>query len=243
MGLLSDTVAATGQNGLPSNAQWNYGRQSFDRTHNLVISYSYDIPGIAKAMGAKRLGLITDHWTISGITTVQSGAPYNPGCSFVSGSPSPNGGGNAYTGTADLGNRCDVIGNPYANIPTNGNGQVYFNPAAYAMASVNFTGPNHSLVGPPVLGNLGGDSGELSLPRYTNFDMTLSKIFPLGSEKRIIRIQAQAYNVFNHTEISGINTGVNFNFTTNAVTNQQTLGYLNATLPARILALTARFEF
>jgi len=243
LGTLAYTPTATGQNGLPTNEQWNYGRQSFDRTHNLVLSYSYDIPGIAKALHARGLGYVTDHWTFSGITTVQSGAPFNPGCGFVSGSPSPNGGGNAYTGTPDMGQRCDVIGNPYANLPTNPNGQVYFNPSAYAMATVNFTGPNHSLVGPPVLGNLGGGSGELSLPRYTNFDMTLSKIFPLGSEKRIIRLQAQAYNVFNHTEISGINTGINFNFTTNAVTNPTTLGYLNATLPARIMAFTARFEF
>jgi hypothetical protein len=142
-----------------------------------------------------------------------------------------------------MGQRCNVIGNPYSNLPTNPNGQVYFNPSAYAMPSVNFTGPNNSLVGGPVLGNQGGGSGALSLPRYTNFDVTMSKIFPLGSEKRIIRLQAQAYNVFNHTEISGVNTGVNFNYTTNAVTNPTTPGYLNATLPNRIMAFTARFEF
>lgn len=65
------------------------------------------------------------------------------------------------------------------------------------MPSINTTGPNNSLVGGPVLGNLGGGSGNLSLPRVTNFDLTLSKIFPLGSEKRTLKIQAQAYNVFN----------------------------------------------
>jgi hypothetical protein len=101
------------------------------------------------------------------------------------------------------------------------------------------------VVGPPVLGDLVGGSGTLSLPRVTNFDVTLAKIFPLGSEKRILKIQAQAYNIFNHTEISGINTGVNFNFTTNQVTNLQTLGYINGTPTnsARILAFTARVEF
>ena len=242
MGLLSDTAGANGQNGAPTNAAWNYGRQSFDRTHNATLTYNYDIPGLAKKTGAKGLGVITDNWSLSGITSVHSGAPYDPGCSLVSGSPSVTGG---YTGTPDLSVRCAVVGNPYSNIGTNGNGQVYFNPAAFGMATINTTGPNNSVVGPPQIGNLGGGSGNLSLPRVSNFDVTLSKTFPLGSEKRILKIQAQAYNVFNHTEISGINTGINFNATTNQVTNGATLGYINGTPTnsSRILAFTARVQF
>src|SRR6202012_979556 len=178
-------------------------------------------------LGIRGLGYVTDNWEFSGITSVQSGAPYNPSCGFVSGSPTPNGGGNAFTGTADLTQRCEVIGNPYANMPQNGNGQVYFNGAAYQMPAL-FTGPNNSLAGPPALGNISGGSGVLSLPHVTNFDMTLTKNVPLGSEKRVLRLQAQAYNVFNHTEISGINTGISFNYTTNVVTNPAQLGYINA---------------
>jgi hypothetical protein len=243
MGVLSDTAGATGQNGAPTNAAWNYGRQSSDRTHNLTVTYNYAIPGVAKKMGWKGVGFVTDHWELSGIIALHSGAPYSPGCSLVSGSPSVTGGGNGYTGTGDISPRCNVIGSPYANLPTNGNGQVYFNAAAYAMASINTTGPNNSLVGPPVLGNQGGGSGPLSLPRVTNVDMTLTKNIPLGSEKRLMRIQAQAYNVFNHTEITGVGTGINFNATTNAVTNLPTLGYINGASNSRILAFTARLEF
>jgi hypothetical protein len=249
MGLLSDTAGATGLNGVPSNEQWNYGRQSSDRTHNITLTYNYDIPGLAKKYGIRGLGLVTDHWSLSGITAIHSGAPYNPSCGLVSGSPSITGGGNAYTGTGDITDRCNVIGNPYSNIGTNGNGQVYFNPAAFAMVTVNTTGPNNSVVGGPVLSNLGGGSGDLSLPRVTNFDMTLAKNIPLGSEKRVLRLQAQAYNVFNHTEISGINTGITFNSTTNQVTNTSALGYINGASPVsgastnRILAFTARIVF
>jgi hypothetical protein len=94
-----------------------------------------------------------------------------------------------------------------------------------------------------VLGNLGGGSGDLSLPRVTNFDVTMSKIIPLGSEKRVLKIQCQAYNVFNHTEISGIGTGAQYNFTTNLLTNGQTIGYENAAANSRIMAFTARFQF
>jgi hypothetical protein len=250
MGLLSDTAGANGQNGAPTNTFWNYGRQSSDRTHNLTLTYNYAVPGIAKKFGVKGLGLLTDHWELSGITGIHSGAPYNPTCILVSGSPGITGG---YTGTGDLTARCNVVGNPYNGIIPNGNGQVYFNPSAFAMPTINTTGPNNSVVGPPVTGNLGGGSGDLSLPRVTNFDFTITKNIPLGSEKRLLRIQAQAYNVFNHTEIGGINgynssTPISFNSTTNAVTNTTALGYINSTGSSaspnsRVLAFTARIQF
>jgi hypothetical protein len=80
--------------------------------------------------------------------------------------------------------------------------------------------------------------------------MTLTKNIPLGSEKRILKIQAQAYNVFNHTEISelfGTNTNssgsAQYNFTTNQLTNAANVGYIQAATNARILAFTARFQF
>jgi len=243
MGLLTDTAGATGQGGAPTNTSFNYGRQSSDRTHNLTFTYNYAVPGIAKKLGVKGLGLVTDHWELSGITGIHSGAPYNPSCALVSGSPGVTGGGNSYSGTGDINRNCNVIGNPYSGIGTNGNGQVYFNPAAYGMVTINTTGPNNSVVGPPVIGNMGGGSGDLSLPRVTNFDMTVTKNIPLGSEKRLLRIQVQAYNVFNHTEINGINTGVTFNATTNAVTNGSALGYINGAVNARIMAFTARLQF
>jgi hypothetical protein len=246
-------IVCTGLNGLPTNEQWNYGRQASDRTHNLVVNYTYDIPGPAKALHLKGVGYITDNWSLSGITSVQSGVPYSPTCGFTSGSPSTVGG---TTGTPDLSSRCSVVGDPYANIGTNGNGQVYFNGAAFATPSINYTSLcapatncNFVLNGAPALGNLGGGSGILSAPHVTNFDMTLTKNIPLGSEKRILRIQAQAYNVFNHTEIgktdgtSAINAGGQYSFTTNQLTNGANLGFLNSAVNARILAFTARVQF
>src|SRR6185437_10918535 len=108
---------------------YNYGRISTDRTHNLQVSYSYDIPGVAKKMHWKAVGYVTDNWQFSGITSSASGSPTNPTCGLTSGSAGVTGG---YTGTPDLGTRCQVIGNPFSNIPTNGNGRVYYNPGAFA---------------------------------------------------------------------------------------------------------------
>jgi hypothetical protein len=234
MGTTGYSPVFTG-NGVPSNEQWFYGRIGTDRPLNIQISYSYDIPGIAKKMGVKGLGYITDHWQFSGITSIQSGATFNPGCSLTSGAASVTGG---YTGTPDVGQRCQVIGNPLANIPAG----TYFNPNAFAMPALA-TGPNNSIVGPPALGNLGGGSGVLTYPRITNFDITMTKIIPLGSEKRVLKIQAQAYNAFNHSEFNNMNTGVTFNPTTNLVSNATAVGLPTGTANARVMAFSARLQF
>lgn len=227
---------------LPDNEAYNYGRTGTDRTHNLQVSYSYDLPSIARKMHWKGVGYVTDDWQISGITSSASGSPTNPSCGLTSGQPGPTGG---YSGTPDQGNpRCQVIANPFDNIGTNGNGKVYFNPNAFAMAALA-NGPNNSLTGPPVLGNMGGGSGVFTNPHVTNFDMTLTKRIALGSEKRVMKLQAQAYNVFNHAEFSGYNEGIQFDPKTNQVSNLSSLGYVNNTVNGsnRILAFSARVEF
>src|SRR6185312_9553493 len=230
---------------VPNNEEWNYGLLGTDRTHNLQVNYTYDIPGIAKHMGVKFLGAITDHWSLSGITSFQSGAPFNPSCGLTSGSASVTGG---YTGTPDLGNRCSVVGDPFSNIGTNGNGQVYFNGSAFALPALA-AGPNNSIEGPPAIGNLGGGAGVLRNPHVTNFDVTLTKNVPLGSEKRVLRFQAQAYNVFNHTEIGtatggvGLGNGLQFSPTTNQLTNAQTVGFITSAFNSRVLAFSARLQF
>ena len=75
--------------------------------------------------------------------------------------------------------------------------------------------------------------------------MTLTKMIPLGNEKRLLKFQAQAYNVFNHPEFNGINSGVQFNPTTNQVSNLLSLGYVNGTTTGsnRIMAFSVRLQF
>jgi hypothetical protein len=74
--------------------------------------------------------------------------------------------------------------------------------------------------------------------------MTLTKSIPVfGSEKHILKLQVQAYNVFNHTEVSAINTAIQFNAATNVVSNPSQVGYINAALPNRVLSFSARLVF
>ena len=128
-----------------------------------------------------------------------------------------------------------VVGDPYANVPAG----AYFNPAAFALPALGTVSPTT-----PALGNLQGGSGVLSLPLVSNWDMTMAKFIPVGlGERRGIRIQVQAYNAFNHTQINALNTGIQFNPANGAVVNPAVAGTANNALPNRILAFGVRFEY
>jgi hypothetical protein len=208
------------------NEKWNYGIQSTDRTHNLQVSYTYEFPKLGKHFGSKLLGVVTDDWTLSGIFTMQSGAPFNPG------GPNVNGTAPDYTGTPSVGARVLVVGDPMKDVPAG----LYFNPNAFAVPAAGAT------ITTPVLGNLQGGSGVMRLPRVTNMDATMAKFFPIFGERRGLRIQFQAYNVFNTAEFNGVGTGLQWDATGKLI-NQPSVGVFNSVLPARILALGARFEF
>jgi hypothetical protein len=213
---------------VPDNEAWNYGRLGSDRRHNLQVNWAYELPRASRYVG-KFAGVVLDHWTYSGVMSSTSGGPYNPGFGFASGS-TPD-----YTGTPDVSARIAVVGNPYANVPAG----AYFNPAAFALPALGTAAPSS-----PVLGNLGGGVGVLSYPHITNFDMTMGKFIPVGlGERRGLRIQVQAYNAFNHTEVNALNTTIQFNPATGAVVNPLQAGTANGTLPNRILAFGLRFEY
>lgn len=208
---------------VPDNTAYNYGRQGFDRRQNFQFNWSYEIPGLGQKFHSKILGAVVDHWTLSGIWSIQSGAPFNPGFSIVSGTPD-------YTGTPDVGARINVVGNPMANVPAG----LYYNPAAFAPPAI---GTN---ITTPVLGNLGGGAGVLSLPKIVNIDATMSKFIPF-KERVGLKLQCQAYNVFNHPEFNGVGTGLTYD--NNGNQTSLLAGVFNSTLPARVMAFSARFEF
>jgi hypothetical protein len=70
-----------------------------------------------------------------------------------------------------------------------------------------------------------------------------AKSVPLGSEKRLLKFQVQAYNALNHPEFNAMNTGIQFNPATNAVFNATAVGLPTGTLPARVMAFSARLQF
>jgi hypothetical protein len=59
---------------------------------------------------------------------------------------------------------------------------------------------------PSCYGNAGAGS-LIPIPGTRTFsnDVTLTKVFPLKSERRQIMFRAEAYNVFNHTQFTAAN--------------------------------------
>jgi hypothetical protein len=78
----------------------NYGPLNYDRPHVFTLRYNYRLPNAGRALRMRALGLITDHWEISGVGRVMSGAPFTPGMTTVD--------NYNFTGTPSEGARPDV---------------------------------------------------------------------------------------------------------------------------------------
>jgi hypothetical protein len=163
------------------NLSATHASSNFDQRHLLNISTVYDLPFFEKGMLHKILG----GWQVSGLMTFQTGTPF----SVVSGQYGPGVGNGA--GTASY---VDVIGNPWA-APAAVNaagiiGPALYNPSAFAQQQ----GLTFGNAGRNILNN----------PTRTNFDMGLFKHFAI-TEQKGIEFRAEGYNVFNHTQFSGVN--------------------------------------
>jgi Carboxypeptidase regulatory-like domain/TonB-dependent Receptor Plug Domain len=173
------------------NLKGNYASSNFDERHILNFSYVYNIPsghveGISKVLLA--------NWEYSGITTFYTGTPF----SVVNGIFGDNAG--VANGVGTNGSYPDLVGNPHGAPPAAvvaslrpSTGPLLFNPAAY-------TAPQ---------GLTFGDVGRNSLnnPARLNFDMALYKNFPI-KESYSFQFRAEAFNVFNHTQWTGVNASI-----------------------------------
>jgi hypothetical protein len=180
-----------------------YGMASFDRTHNFVLSYIYDLPRSPWRNAVAR-GFL-DGWQLSGITMFQSGAPLAVTMTTT--------GGVDITGTPSLTPHPDVIANPVL-------------PKDQRSFSHNF---NTSAFVSPAVGTLGNEAPtEVRGPGMNNWDMSLIKNITIYERLRF-QFRAAAYNTFNHTQFSTINAAATFN----TATGQQTNGKLSAFTAAR----------
>ncbi|MFY9558955.1 MAG: carboxypeptidase regulatory-like domain-containing protein [Terriglobales bacterium] len=160
------------------------GRASsdFDVRHMLSISWIYDLPFFRGSGFANKL---LGGWQYSGIMATQTGTPFSVTFSGFSDNAGVSNG-------AGPGTYADMVGNPNANVPAHdpGSPPFLYNPAAFADPQ----------------GLTFGNSGRNSLrnPRTTNFDMALFKHFKV-TERTAFEFRAEAFNIFNHTQWSGVN--------------------------------------
>jgi len=207
-----------------SPRQRNYQPLSFNRAQVLAINYAYDLPRV-NLPGGRATSAVVNGWTVSGITSATTGAPLTPSFSL---SPTVDITGSS-TGSAGDSARMNLTCNP-ASGPKIGTSNL-FNPSCFQMPSVGSFGD--------------AGLGYLTGPGYINWDMSLAKKIPVGlGEKRQLQFRGEAYNTFNHTEYSALNSAVRFNSKTGVISNLTSgLGNYTGTRPARIVALSVRFQF
>jgi hypothetical protein len=196
---------------------WSYGFDGSDQTHNAVLNFSYSLPRASRlANGNRALRFVFDDWTLSGIAQWVTGTPAGIGFSTVQGTD--------LTGGGD-GQRVNIVGNPFDGGHTFSQ---WFNTAAFAVPGKNDFG--------------NASKNSVRNPGVNNTDLALSKRFLLKSEKRFFQLRWEAYNAFNHTQYSGINTSPKFDLTTGAQTNAL-FGQVTSTRTPRVMQGSLRFTF
>jgi hypothetical protein len=182
-----------------ANLHKNYASSNYDQRHILTVAWTYDLPFRGKGLSRTFWG----GWQYAGIMTAQSGTPF----SVINGVYGDSAG--VADGTTGIGSFADRVGDPHASphcpplIPGT-RGVALFNCAAYQQTQ-GFT-----------FGNSGRNS--LHNPRRTDFDMSVYKVFK-PKENIQVQFRAEAFNIFNHTQWSGVNPYVstnNFLFSTGA---------------------------
>jgi hypothetical protein len=209
----------------------NYGPMDFDRRHNLIASFVWELP---KTGSSGILGGIVNNWQMSGVYRWQTGAPYNVTVSI------PGIAGSTLTGTTNTSAARVVL----TGDPGSGNSNdPYRQLNAQAFAA-------------PRPGSIGLESGRNFLNRAAtnNLDLTLSKFFLMGGERRL-ELRLDAFNALNHTQFFDVNSTIIFRSLTDLtptnlpydaagnLVNPNGFGTVANVRPPRTIQLMARFQF
>jgi len=167
------------------------GPSDYDRTHRLVISYIWDLPGFKNGLANKILG----GWELSGVTSFQSGAPFT----ILNGSDR-DADGLATADRPDIGNPAAPRNTRAITVPSTTCSTGLRNPDSLQCVTANdvFVIQGAGLPN----GRTVGRNTERS-DWTNNFDMNLFKVFRFNERFRL-EYRVEAYNVFNHQQFTGV---------------------------------------
>lgn len=211
-----------GQNTLRLGKAWNEGPSTSTQLHNLVVSYTWDVPNGSRLFDSWLTRGLLDGWQFSGDTAVVSGDWAGAGTSTTDGFD--------FTG-GDGGTRPRISGDPVCTSgncdPTPGAGGSYFNVAAFSR-----------LTGRGDIGN--APVTFYRMPKIVLSNMSIFKNFRFGGGRRI-QFRWEAYNVFNQVNWSAINTNAQFNAAGQQV--NANFGQATEARAPRIMQGAIRFTF
>jgi hypothetical protein len=101
---------------------------------------------------------------------------------------------------------------------------------------------NTAAFGRPAIGTFGNAPKDVIRgPGINNWDLSIFKNIPLGSELRVLQLRVELYNAFNHAQFSAVDTAARFSPNGNQ-TNLR-FGQITAANPPRQMQLSARITF
>lgn len=198
---------------IPSNFRLTYGDSAYDARHRFVAAYVYRIPSLHNIMSALP-SRVFDGWGLSGVTTFQTGFP-------ITLTDSSDGSGQCNAAVTFYGcwDRPQVVGPLQFENPRTSAGNLWFNPAAFAVET------------PGVLGNAGRNF--FHGPGINNWDIGVFKDTKI-TESIAFQLRADMFNGFNHAQFANPGGDV----------NSSTFGEISSTqVAARIVQLGAHLTF
>ncbi len=195
---------------------WNYGKAGYDRTQNLVINYTWELPKLSQVVNHGAVRAVFDNWQLGGILSFVSGSPLGIGLGTVDTTDITGGGDGA---------RVVVLGK--AVIPKNERTLLrYFDTGVFARPAQGATGnaPKDVIRGPGI----------------NNWDVTMLKNFPVR-DRASFQLRWEMYNAFNHTQFDGVDTSTRFDLS-GRQTNTR-FGALISNRDSRRMQGSLRFTF
>ncbi len=199
-----DPATGSGGNGYDLNnitnpyAGWKFdnGPSVFDRTHVAFVNFVYDLP-IFKDTSSRLLKSTLGGWQVSGIVTMETGAPLNV---VYGGTTASNIIDNGNLSGRQSGVRPDVVGPISYPKSLVASGIQWFDPNAFAAPA------------PGTFGDLGHNA--VRGPGRDNWNLAFHKSF-LFSESRgsALEFRAEAYNIWNHTQLRADTANGNYGAT------------------------------
>ena len=219
------TVAANN-----SRDVWNYGLASYDRTHTATVHYSVSLPRASHVVRSALIKAIFDDWQFNGTMKVYSGAPLRWGQTTGAGDP------NQVLDNANLTPSVDLTGGGDGWRPT-----LVGDPTLPASQRTFDHWFNTAAFGRPAPGDR-GNAGPVVVrgPGINNWNMSLFKNVRTGRRTNV-QFRAEAYNVFNHTQFSAVNTDPRFDAQGNQV--NLAFGQVTAARDPRIMQFALRVGF
>ena len=201
------------------------GLSADDVPHRFVGSFIYELPFFKGSTGFAKRAL--DGWSLGGIYTYQSGNVFS-----VLNPVDTTGAGTSLISFADL-------RNPYQQVDPQQNDRRAFNADAFRAFSCGTNFNNTTECGSNGFrrGTAGRNQFRLNNP-INNFDFILAKKLQLFSERNNLELRFEAFNLFNTTQFTTVDTNLG------SVANpNESFGKYTNTREARILQLGIKLNF